>query len=73
MGDVGADLLHCFAEWRTEYVSDGRTLLGFFVTPQGDGPFYPPIGTAHGDGHRVFNKAVDLWAPDARRFLTRWM
>ena len=34
---------------------------------------YGPIGTERGNGHGVFNNAVDLWAPDVRRFLTRWM
>jgi dienelactone hydrolase len=34
---------------------------------------YGPIGTEHGNGHAVFNNAVDLWEPDVRRFLARWM
>jgi hypothetical protein len=34
---------------------------------------YGPIGTERGNGHGVFNNAVDVWAPDVRRFLDRWM
>ena len=47
MGDVEVDQLSCFAEWRTDYVSDGRTLTGFYLTPEGDGPF-PGIVFHHG-------------------------
>jgi dienelactone hydrolase len=42
-----ADPLECFSQWRTEYVSDGRALTGFFLTPEGDGPF-PGIVFHHG-------------------------
>jgi carboxymethylenebutenolidase len=34
---------------------------------------YEPIGTERGDGHGVFNNAVELWSPDVGRFLARWM
>ena len=34
---------------------------------------YGAIGEAPGDGHGVFNKAVDLWRPDVARFLNRWV
>jgi len=33
---------------------------------------YGAIGENAGDGHGVFNKAVDLWRPDIERFLSRW-
>jgi dienelactone hydrolase len=33
---------------------------------------YGAIGENPGDGHGVFNKAVDLWRPDVERFLARW-
>ena len=33
---------------------------------------YGAIGENPGDGHGVFNKAVDLWRPDVERFLSRW-
>jgi len=33
---------------------------------------YGAIGEHPGDGHGVFNKAVDLWRPDIERFLARW-
>ncbi len=100
--DSGVNPLHVFSDWRTEYVSDGRTLDGFFVAPDGEGPIqacddvhltptyvlggelaalekqhetriYQPLGTERGNGHGVFNKAVDLWSPDVRRFLARWV
>jgi hypothetical protein len=29
--------------------------------------------TEPGDGHGVFNKAVDQWLPDVLRFLQRWL
>ena len=41
------DPLWVFSDWRTEYVSDGRTLTGFFVAPDGDGPF-PGVVFHHG-------------------------
>ncbi len=47
VADVEVDQHDCFAEWRTEYVSDGRTLAGFFVSREGDGPF-PGIVFHHG-------------------------
>jgi hypothetical protein len=34
---------------------------------------YQPLGTERGDGHGVFNKGVDLWSVDVRRFLARWV
>jgi dienelactone hydrolase len=34
---------------------------------------YGRIGTERGDGHAVFNKAVDWWLPDVVRFLRRWV
>jgi carboxymethylenebutenolidase len=34
---------------------------------------YGRIGTDPGDGHGVFNKAVDWWLPDVLRFLSRWV
>ena len=34
---------------------------------------YQPLGTVRGDGHGVFNKGVDLWSADVRRFLARWL
>jgi len=33
---------------------------------------YGAIGESPGDGHGIFNKAVDLWRPDVERFLSRW-
>jgi dienelactone hydrolase len=47
VGDVVVDQLSCFDEWRAQYVSDGRTLTGFYLTPAGDGPF-PGIVFHHG-------------------------
>ena len=47
MTDSDVDPLKGFSEWRTEYVSDGRTLTGFFVAPDGDGPF-PGVVFHHG-------------------------
>jgi hypothetical protein len=78
VADPDVNPLRVFSDWRTEYISDGRTLDGFFVAPDGDGPFpetriYQPLGTERGNGHGVFNKAVDLWSPDVRRFLERWV
>jgi dipeptidyl aminopeptidase/acylaminoacyl peptidase len=32
---------------------------------------YGPIGTAPGEGHGIFNIAVELWLPDVLRFLRR--
>jgi dienelactone hydrolase len=43
----GIDELAGFSEWRAEYISDGRTLVGFFVAPEGDGPF-PGVVFHHG-------------------------
>ena len=34
---------------------------------------YGRLGTESGDGHGVFNKAVDQWLPDVTRFLARWL
>ena len=34
---------------------------------------YGRLGTEPGDGHGVFNKAVDQWLPDVLRFLQRWL
>jgi dienelactone hydrolase len=34
---------------------------------------YGRIGTEPGDGHGVFNKAVDWWLPDVVRFLDHWV
>jgi dienelactone hydrolase len=34
---------------------------------------YGTIGESPGDGHGVFNKAVELWRPDVERFLSRWV
>ena len=34
---------------------------------------YERIGSEPGDGHGVFNKAVDLWQPDVTRFLAQWL
>ena len=34
---------------------------------------YGPLGSEPGDGHGVFNKAVDRWLPDVVTFLERWL
>ena len=34
---------------------------------------YSAIGKNRGDGHGVFNNAVDVWRPDIERFLSRWV
>ena len=34
---------------------------------------YQQLGTERGNGHGVFNKGVDLWSADVRRFLARWV
>lgn len=34
---------------------------------------YGRLGSEAGDGHGVFNKAVDLWLPDVTRFLAHWL
>ena len=34
---------------------------------------YGPLGETPGDGHGVFNKAVEQWLPDVVRFLDRWL
>ena len=34
---------------------------------------YQQLGTERGNGHGVFNKGVDLWSTDVRRFLARWV
>jgi dienelactone hydrolase len=34
---------------------------------------YGRLGTEPGDGHGVFNKAVEQWLPDVTRFLARWL
>ena len=47
MTSSDVDPLWVFSDWRTEYVSDGRTLTGFFVAPDGDGPF-PGVVFHHG-------------------------
>ena len=49
MGASEVDQLDVFSEWRTEYVSDGRMLRGYFVAPNGNGPF-PGVIFHHGSG-----------------------
>ena len=34
---------------------------------------YGRLGTEPGDGHAVFNNAVDQWLPDVLRFLQHWL
>jgi dienelactone hydrolase len=57
--DTGVNPLHVFSDWRTEYVSDGRKLDGFFVAPDGDGPF-PGIVFHHGSAGLMAEAKIGL-------------
>jgi dienelactone hydrolase len=57
--DTGVNPLHVFSDWRTDYVSDGRKLDGFFVAPAGDGPF-PGIVFHHGSAGLMAEAKIGL-------------
>src|SRR5438128_1023926 len=42
-----AEHLETYRQWRTSYRSEGRDLAGFWLTPDGDGP-YPAVVFNHG-------------------------